>query len=240
MRKNTSLKEKILLATSILLMLSVMLSGVLLMSPRAFAQTPALAKAVEANPLSITWNNTVHKVGDEFVISIDVVNVTNLFSFGSGFYFNATYLKVVTGSVVEGGFLSDHGANALAPSPVVINNTAGWVSCGWSLYDPNLSPSGSGHLFNVTLQLISLPPLNVPVEDARLTETNYDPAQTVLIYNDGYSLITPPANDLLNGTFELIPAVPEFSSIFLATLLVLATLAATLFSVATRSRKRKS
>lgn len=155
----------------------------------SYSQVPA-AGAVQANPSAVDWVYPMHVPGDGFTVSVDVVNVTDLFSFSLGFCFNQTYLRVI--SVVEGGFLSNNGADSLLPFPLIIDSVNGTVrNCGWSLIDAAKAKTGSGHLINATFQMFSFSPPytgtypGTPVADVKLSVDSSSQIATILVYKDG-------------------------------------------------------
>lgn len=184
----------------------LILSGVIFV-PRALAQEIPPAAAVQANPINIVWDYPAHGPGDLFTVYVDIVNVTGLFSFQCGFYFNASYLQVK--SVIEGGFLSANGADPLLVYPGSIDNTGGLVwAYGWTLTDDKKAKSGSGHLMTVQMQIKSTlwPPYTDgypggPVTMMHFSTEFLDPAQLLLFYKDGMSPI--PINNIYNGSFTL-------------------------------------
>jgi PKD repeat protein len=191
----------------VLLFASVLaLNGVLFIAPPAVGQSPA--GALEANPQSVNWMYPFHVPGDTFQVSCDVVNVMGLFAFQAGFYFNQTYLECT--SVVEGGFLSNSGTDFLQTNPGIINNTNGMVTpFGWSLTDSTKAKTGSGHLITATFRLRDVSPLytgvfpGTPVNDMLLSVDPYSSTTTILVYEDGVTIISPPQDHVISGTFTL-------------------------------------
>lgn len=196
---------------SAILAILLMLSGAIFV-PRVFAVTPA--DAVQANPLSISWDYPTHNPGETFTVYADIVNVQGLFAFQIGFYFDKNYLKVL--SVAEGGFLSANGVDSLLSFPGSIDNTNGVVKVyGWTLQDPALAKTGSGHLITVQMQILSTlsPPYTgsypgTPVTMMHFTTTVGDVARLKLIFEDGSTII--PINALNDGSFTLyvVPHAP--------------------------------
>lgn len=201
---------------SAILAILLMLSAVVFI-PHAFAQVPA--DAIQANPLSINWTYPTHGPGEVFTAYADVVNVQGLFAYQIGFYFDPTALKV--NSVAEGGFLSNNGADMLLAFPGSIDNVAGVVKTyGWTLVDPALAKSGTGHLLTVQFQILTTfsgtyP--GTPVTMMHFTETPLDPAQLLLVYLDGVSDISPLPQNLFDGTFDLTQTATPTTAAFTIT-----------------------
>jgi hypothetical protein len=198
--------------TVYLVIFSILFLGVPSFSQKnmlSYSQVSA-AGAVQANPSAVDWIYPMHVPGDNFTVSVDVVNVTDLFSFKVGFYFNQTYLKVIR--VVEGGFLSNNSADSLLSLPRTIDNVNGTVTpYGWSLIDTAKAKTGSGHLINATFQLLSFSPPytgtfpGTPVDDMRLSVDSSSQIATILIYKDDITVINPDPANVHSGTFSLTP-----------------------------------
>jgi len=199
---------------SAILAILLMLSGAIFI-PHAFAVVPAAA-AVQANPLSVSYQYPTKGPGSTFDAFVDVVNVTGLFAFQAGFYFDKNYLQVVAGSVKDGGFLTNNGLDGNIPFPGSIDNVNGVVKAyGWTLTNASQAKTGSGHLLNVTFQIKNTlwPPYTDgapggPVVMMHFVTTVGDVARTKLVYQDGSSVI--PINALHDGSFTLfvVPAPP--------------------------------
>jgi len=192
---------------SAILAILLMLSGAILV-PLAFAGGEGQpADAVQCNPASIVWGYPAHAPGDTFTIYADVVGVTHLFSFQVGFYFDPNVLQVV--SVSEGGFLSSLGGTLLS-FPGTVDNVNGVVSpYGWSLTDTTKAPTGSGHLIAVQMKINPAlwPPYSGVAPGSPVTmmdlSVSDDNVKLILMYYDGVTDITPAANNVYDGTFEL-------------------------------------
>jgi PKD repeat protein len=188
---------------SAILAILLMLSGAVIV-PHAFAQTPA--DAIQCNPANISWTYPAHAPGgpgDTWTMYADVVNVQDLFLFQIGFYFDPTAVQIV--SVAEGGFLSANGVDSLLAFPGTIDNVNGKViPYGWSLTDTNLAKSGTGHLITVQAKInpALIPPIG-PVPMMDLTTVDGDPVETILLYNDGISDISPLESNVVDGMFTL-------------------------------------
>jgi hypothetical protein len=192
----------VMLASIIVLALSYSLT-----TKVVHAQTPA--DAVRVNPAAIYWQYPTHVPGETFTMYINVVNVTNLMAFQVGFRFDQTALQVL--SILEGGFLSNNGADFLLSFQGSIDNANGIVTAyAWTLTDPIQAKTGSGHLITVVMQINpSLwPPYSgtypgTPVTLADLTSSPGDVCRLQLMYSDGVSDITPSSDHIYDGTFEL-------------------------------------
>ena len=249
MKQNNSLIGKTLLATLILIMLTVILCA-----PCVHAQ-PGPAAAITANVgntlitnaadfnTSLTLTNQTATVGYKFWVYVDVINVTDLFSYGVGFTFDNTSLNIL--QVQDGGFLTSNGGSGLFINSSVIDNAHGMlITVGNALSsDYSTEPSGSGHLIRVQFEVIS--PFSDGSPGGPVTLMHFTTNASVL---DTTSLnwanatdtadITPPyPSGFYDGSFTLT-VVPEFSQEFFAFLLMAATLAVALFGSVVRSRKR--
>lgn len=207
---------------SAILAILLMLSGALLV-PHAFAQTPA--GSVQCNPGAISWVYPTHAPGgplDTWTMYADVVDVTGLFSFQVGFYFDHTAVQIV--SVTEGGFLSNNGADTVLAFPGSIDNVNGVVTAfGWSLIDVAKAKSSVGAAHLITVQAKINPTLSppytgtapgTPVLMMDLTVAPGDQAQTILMFEDGVSEITPLPANILDGTFQLTVTAHGPTAIF--------------------------
>jgi len=217
---------------SAILAILLMLSSALLFVPHANANMPQVP-GTAADALKIGWYNTTSHAwqfvdqahpliylnpphsaaGEKITVSVWVINVTELFSFSTGFYWDTTCFDVLAkADAKEGGFLSNHGVDELQSVPEVLDHTLGYISWGWSLLDTALAKTGSGPLLNVTLTTLpgaypytgTSPGTAVVMAD--LTITDFDPAESVLLWTDGTTEITPSANHVYDGYFIL--AVP--------------------------------
>ena len=202
-----------------------------------------------------------YKPGYQFWVYIDVINVTGLYTYQVGFTFNSSVLQVnnVTGpgQYTEvnrkkifpsyNWFLSSASAvtgNATAALIKMNANVTGKVTAeGYYCTDPTTAENGSGLLMQVCMCIN--PALSYSVTSARmmnfsLTEKDI---QLILVWTDGKTQLQPPQSGVHSGYFTLSGPVPEFpstfSSVLLATVLILATFAAALFTVTKGSRKRK-
>lgn len=196
---------------SAILAILLMLSGAILV-PHAFAGGAGEpADAVQCNPAALVWDYPTHAPGgpgDTFTMYADVVGVTSLFSFQVGFYFDKNAIQII--SIAEGGFLSSGGVNTVLSFPGSIDNVNGVVSpYGWSLTDTTKAATGSGHLITVQAKINPAlwPPYTgvypgspVAMMDLSVSDDNI---KLILMYNDGVTDITPLANNVFDGTFEL-------------------------------------
>ena len=227
-----------------------MLSGALLV-PNSLANMPQVpgsrADAVQPNVsdtglVNASYTYPATKPGYTFYVYIDVINVTGLVSYQVGFTFNKTYLQVT--NVTEGGFLTTGvPSSSWGHMDGSINNTIGTVSAySWYLLDPLYNKTGSGHLMKVGMEINPALDHNTggqAVSMMHFSTTTTDATALILSYADFSTQITPLDSHVYEGYFTISGPVPEFSSVFFATLLVLATFAAALFGKATWSHKRK-
>jgi hypothetical protein len=252
LKKTRLLIAKTLLATLILLMLSLAL-----FSQHAFAGsfppggsppsavTANVGTTVVTSPpfdnvLSVTYPTV--KPGNSFYAYVDVINVTSLFSYEVGFTFNYTVLQI--NNVTDGGFLTSKGGKlaTFIPADLTYSNTTGDVPySGAALQGPLKAPTGSGHLLKVGFCIN--PALSSPASLVSLMHFNTSSDcdyQLKLSYNaTGTPNITPPMSQVYDGRFSISGPIPEFSSVFFTTLLITVTFAAALISKAKLSRQRK-
>jgi len=120
-------------------------------------------------------------VGQTVTVSLMISNVQDLWAFQAGLLFNPKVVKCT--NVVEGGFLSNNGANHLLAYPGSIDNTNGIVYFyGWSLESPSSPMSGSGPLMNVTFQVLAVGYSDIHVADwipLQATTLNDIPTTTI-------------------------------------------------------------
>jgi len=143
LRKIRSLIGKIVLTTLAVLLLC----SPWMMSASAvnIAQIPAAT--IYMNPFRIQGNS-----GDTIIVNATIADVTELFSFQIGARFDPATVNCT--SVVEGGFLSDNGADFVLPFPGSIDNVNGVVvPYGWTLTVPGDAKTGNGILVRFTFRL---------------------------------------------------------------------------------------
>jgi len=214
---------------SAILAILLMLSGALFVQafiPRAYS-VPPLAGAVQAGldatipthaPYHINASFTYPAVTPgsySFTAYVDVINVTNLFSYAVGFTFDPTYLQVT--SVSDGGFIGAiSGSNPLF-FPGTIDNVGGKVTAyGAAITDASKANSGSGHLLTVVFSVPAFAPPytgTYPGSPASMMHFTMDQLQDyalLLTYNDGVSNINPLPQNLHDGFFTLsvVPTPP--------------------------------
>jgi hypothetical protein len=131
-----------------------------------------------------------------------ISNVQNLWAFQAGLTFNPAVVQCT--SVVEGGFLSNHGKNPLSPYPNTIDNTDGIVYFwGWSEHLPDSPVSGSGPLMNVTFTVIATGYSDLHVTDWIPTDKSVNDIPTTTI-----DYFTAPGNGTF-GNIVKIASNPE-------------------------------
>jgi len=217
-------------------------------------------KAYAYNP-----NETLSSAGPKtvFVVYVDVINVTQLFAYQVGFRFNQTVLQLINATgpgqfVGSGGVVTEpasdyylYKASAVdtnASDATVSSNATGIVPFqGWSLKSTTVgyAENGSGLLlkayFCINPTFLSKKSVTAAsMMNFSITELDI---QTILLWTDGKTKITPTQSNVHSGYFTCPNIVPEFpstfSSILLTIVLLMATLAAALFSIRKRSRKRE-
>lgn len=88
--------------------------------------------------------------GSTVTVNLKVSNIVNLFAFQAGATFDPAVVNITANHVIEGGFLSNNGADTLLAFPGTVNNTAGIVNIyGWTLVNPLLAKNGSGTLMSL-------------------------------------------------------------------------------------------
>jgi hypothetical protein len=114
---------------------------------------PFATTASAVTTLAIPWTtiyNTPTRIegtsGSIVLINVMINNVTNLFSFQIGAYFDPTI--VTCNKVAEGGFLSNNGADPTTYYPGSIDNTNGVIHpYGWVLQSAAARKTGNGKVF---------------------------------------------------------------------------------------------
>jgi len=166
-------------------------------------------------------NITGLAAGTHFPVYIDVINVTGLFSYQVGFKFDTTIFQIInatgpgqyTGSgspeLASHYFLSHASdVDGNASDATVNSNSTGLVPAqGFYLTSAAQAVNGSGLLLKVWMMIN--PSYSAPYTDTApggivpglmnfsVTETDI---QTIMVYKDGSTIITPLASHVINGT----------------------------------------
>jgi hypothetical protein len=146
LKKTRSLIGKTLLATLILMLLSVPFL------PKALAYSAAAlpASSVYFDPFRVEGN-----MGDTITVNLKISGITELYLFQAGLKWTNTTAVECTG-VAEGGFLSNDGVDSVLAFPGTIDNTNGViVPYGWSLLDTLQAKSGDGNLVTFTFHMLA-------------------------------------------------------------------------------------
>jgi len=240
-------KTRSIIATSLMATLILLLLGGALFVPFALAgKSPPFDSPPHAVQPNFNGTGAVNasvelKSGTSFYVYVDVVNVTSLLGYQVGFTFDPAYIQVT--NVTDGGFLTSAGGSVLATfgfgdhGLASVNNATGDVDAVGEELSSGPFANGTGHLIQVGFKLnpaLSAP--GGPVLMMNFNVTSGDVHELILTSSDGTD-ITPPISQVNNGYITVTP-VPEFSSVFFATLMITATLGAALFSQTKWPRKR--
>lgn len=148
MKKTRSLIGKTLLATLILMLLSVPFWSKALAYNSGGGSLALPASSVYFDPFRVEGT-----MGDIIKVNLTISGVTELYLFQAGLKWTNTTAVECTG-VAEGGFLSNNGADSVLPFAGTIDNVNGKiVPYGWSLTDIGLAKSGSGKLVTFTFHM---------------------------------------------------------------------------------------
>lgn len=105
----------------------------------AFMSRPAFLTELFVDPKSSEGT-----IGQDFIISINVSQVIDLYGWQSKLKWNATILEVV--NVTEGSFLRNGGSTYFVP---ITNNTVGFLLIDCTLYEALTGINGSGRLATI-------------------------------------------------------------------------------------------
>lgn len=120
--------------------------------------TPGMLNSVGVPPVtmaSVTMNvsNPTPNVGDTISVSVDVMNVTDMFSYGFEIGYDPVVL--VLNGVSSGDFLSESGSVATSFQSGLENGVAGTLLVAEArTIDPKVGVSGSGSLFTVMFDVV--------------------------------------------------------------------------------------
>jgi uncharacterized protein (DUF2141 family) len=126
------------------------------------------ATVVKVDPSLIEYHENA--TGQQFTVSIKIVDVTNLYGFDIQFRWNTTFLSYVSRSVyVPRNASSPDGVlwNQTYPVEDQVNTTAGTYWVAYASIWPAFTFNGTGTVFNMTFQIISQPVQ--PQPDANIT-----------------------------------------------------------------------
>lgn len=112
------------------------------------SQAPVTGSFVDMNLSDSTPN-----VGDQIVLSVDIENVTDMFSYGFEINYDSAVLDL--SSVAEGSFLSEDSAVVTSFQSGLENGVEGQLLVAEArTIDPKVGVSGNGNLFTVTFDVV--------------------------------------------------------------------------------------
>ena len=186
-----------------------------LLVPREFSRVLAISDA-PVGAITVNVGNTVITSppfntslilsslvpGSTFWVYVDVINVTDLESYGVGFTFNQTFLQVLT--VEDGGFLTSAGGQDYYMNTSVIDNTSGVViTSAGALTNATFAPTGSGHILKVEFRVN--PSLSFDGGPVTLMHfnTSFASLTQLSLENGSDADITPLPQNIYDGTFGI-------------------------------------
>jgi len=166
------MKKKIILIISLLAILTVAVTLVYMIT-----KTPTSPTVLYVDPKTIG-----RTLGQDFIININISNVTDLYGWRFKLRWNATILDVV--NVTEGAFLKNGGETYLVPPK--INNTAGYIALDCTLLEDIPGIDGNGALATIQFHVKESGSCDLDLYDTLLLNSSLEPQPIAHTVSDGH------------------------------------------------------